>query len=45
MASVPVLEIYDSSADTYVEVCTDANTKVLDAVLLQKCAAAKNSQP
>ena len=40
-----MLEIYDSNADTWVEVHTDASTKVLGAILLQKYAAAKHLHP
>ena len=34
MVSVPVLEIYNGSADTSVEVYTYASAKVLGAILL-----------
>ena len=40
-----MLEIYDVSADTKVEVYTDASAKVLGAVVLQKCAATKHFPP
>ena len=36
-----MLEIYDSRADTWEEVHTDASSKVLGALFLYKCAAAK----
>ena len=45
MLSVPVLEFFYDSAGTLVEVHTNANTKVLGAVPLQKCAAAKHFHP
>ena len=40
-----MLEIYDGSTNTKVEVHTDASAKVLGAVLLQKRAAAKYFHP
>ena len=45
MVSAPMLAIYDSSADTQVEVYTDTSTKALGTVLLQKYAAEKLFQP
>ena len=40
-----MLEIYDGSADTLVEVHTDASTKALGAVLLQEHIATKHFHP
>ena len=40
-----MLKIYDGSANTLVEVHTDASTKALGAVFLQKYAAAKQFHP
>ena len=40
-----MLEIYDGSTNTYMEVHTDASTKALGAILLQKNAAVKHFHP
>ena len=45
VVSAPMLEIYDGSTDTWVEVHTDTSIKVLDAILLQKCTAPKHFHP
>ena len=45
MVYAPMLEIYDGSSDTKVETYTDATSKSLGAVLLQKYAAADHFHP
>ena len=45
VVSEPMLEIYNGSANTQVEVHTNASTKVLGAILLQKHAVAKHFHP
>ena len=45
MVSALILKIYDGSANTYVEVCTNAHTKALGAALLQKYTASKLFHP
>ena len=45
MVSAPLLDIYDCSAKTLVEVYTDTRAKVFVDILLQKCAAAKHFHP
>ena len=43
--SAPILKIYDSSSNTWVDIHTNASTKALSAILIQKCAAANNFHP
>ena len=45
VVSVVMVEIYNSSAGTLVEVYTDPSAKELGSLLLQKCAAAKHLYP
>ena len=45
VVSAPMLEIYNGSADTEVEVHTDTSAKALGAILLQKYTAAKHFHP
>ena len=40
-----MLEIYDGSTDTWVEIHNDTSAKALGAVFLQKYAAAKYFHP
>ena len=42
---VPMLEIFDNSHDTQHKVHTDAKTKALGAVLLQKCVMEASFHP
>ena len=43
--TVPMVEIFDDSHDTQHEVHTDASTRALGAVLLQKCATEASFHP
>ena len=45
LVSARMVEIYDSSTNTNVEVHTEISTKMLSSVLLQRCSAAKYFQP
>ena len=45
MVSAPMLEVYNRSADTSVEVHINTIAKALGAVLLQKSAAPKHFHP